>query len=1197
MRVFLAIAAAVIVAATFCETLRRAPAEGRRPRGESDALHSFEWWYAQRALPGDRIPQGAFEKASARSLRMRKEKSAATSSWKSLGPTNIGGRTLAIAVNPATPTTVWAGAASGGLWKSTTGGQGLNAWSHVNTGFNTISVSAIVIDPAAPATMYIGTGEISLYQRPLLGVVGARASYGMGVLKSTDAGTSWYQTGLTYTFPQITAIERLIINPLKSSTLYAATSEGVFKTTDAGASWSLSNPVLMAMDLVINPADTSILYSSHGNSDSSPNPGVYRTTNAGSSWTLLGGGLPTIEFGRTALAISTQNPPVVYAGVSNSVSYETTGLFKSTDAGGTWSMVSSAPYVGTQGWYNNVVAVDPDHPDTVYCSGFTIDRSTNGGGNLGPLTGSGSVHVDHHAIAFDPTDSRTIYVGSDGGIWKSTDGGTSFINLNNNYCTTQFYPGFAVYQSDSVTSLGGLQDNGTLAYSGSSSWFQVYGADGGWCAINPTNKSIQYAESQWGDILRSTDGGASFHDILAGLPPSQYDYNFLSPFVLSPSSPSVLYAGSKNVYKTTNGGTSWFSSNGASTLNGTNISCIGVSWGSPDTILAGTGDGRLGVTPVFDVFRSVNGGMSWTKVSNGLPHRYPTYLQFDPTNSAIAYLTFSGYGTEHLFKSTDAGLTWAAISGGLPDMPLQAVAVDPESPQDVYVGSDLGVYHSSDGGTSWENFNAGMPPAMVLDVVVSESGGTLRAATFGNGIFQRPLLRVPQLALVRPAGGQVFSSGIPMQIGWTEKFIASVTLEFSSDGGGSWETIASGVDASSRSYSWAVPEIATTTGRIRITSGGGFADSSSAFTILVNPDIQGGWNLISLNVRPTDPRKTTLFPTAGSRAFEFSHTYATAESLQPGRGYWLKFAEPQDFTLPGDSLGSDTIDVNQGWNMIGSIGEKIPAGSVAQIPANNIRSPYYNYFFGYHIADSLRPKRGYWVKAGAAGKLILAPGSNAALRKGAPASDPPGDRLTIAGDGGVSGTLFFARAGECPDPSYYELPPSAPGESFFDVRYVSGRCFEEFHGGEEFAIKVSRFPVTVKWDIREIPSASLSIDGREIPIAGEGFLTIASEPGHLALRIPASGAAKPLACRLLQNYPNPFNPATTIRYSIGARTRVVVEIFTLLGERVSRLVDEVQDEGEHSVVWHAESSPSGVYFCRLSAAGGAAGVRKLVIAR
>ena len=315
---FTLLAAAAATCLAFWNTSHQDQFSATDREAEDNALDAFNYWYDQRALPGPLIPQGAFLRAAAyASQSMIKEKSlqgglADTTTWESIGPNNVGGRMLAIAVNPVSPNIIWTGAASGGLWKSTTRGVGAKAWTLVNTGYPTIAVSTIAINPANPNIMYIGTGEVGGgYHAGQVGTPGARTTYGMGILKSTDAGTSWTVTDLVYTFPQATAVQRVVINPRNPNTVYAATTEGTFKSTDAGTSWARVHSVLMSMDIVINPNDTTILYAAYGQLGSTPNPGIYKTTDAGATWSQLGGGLPTSNFGRTSLVLAPTNPHVI----------------------------------------------------------------------------------------------------------------------------------------------------------------------------------------------------------------------------------------------------------------------------------------------------------------------------------------------------------------------------------------------------------------------------------------------------------------------------------------------------------------------------------------------------------------------------------------------------------------------------------------------------------------------------------------------------------------------------------------------------------------------------------------------------------------------------------------------------------------------------------------------------------------------
>lgn len=721
-------------------------------KGHAD--EAFEWWYAQRALPGKVIPAEGLtravrytERAMMRSLR----KSFLEEPWESIGPDNIGGRVLSLAIDPDSTNILWAGSASGGLWRSATGGVGAKAWEYVNTGFYLLSVSTIAISEKNPNEMYVGTGEISGYNLGQVGTPGARTTYGLGIIKSTDRGTTWSETGLTWLFSQNRSVQKIVINPKNPNTIFAATSEGTYRSYDAGATFMRVHDTLMAMDVVLNPVDTSVIYVACGQRNTAPNPGLYKSTDGGGTFTKLSGGLPTANFGRTSLAISPSNPNIVYASIADAVSHALAGLYRTTNDGTTWEKMSSTNYLSGQGWYDNICAVHPTQPDVVFAAGLDAYKSTTGGSGLtqktywykdyegvvpagGPEGPNDYAHADHHAIIFDPKNPNRMFFGTDGGVFESTDGGETFAGRNGGFVTTQFYNGFDNAADDSLIALGGLQDNGTVKWEGQPSWNKVYGGDGGWCAIDPTNNLVMYEEYVYLTIAKTTDGGNTWKGILSS---SSDSSNFIAPFVISPSNPNTLYAGTKKVLKTTNGGESWFSTNNNQALNGTNISCIAVSYTSSDTAIAATGQRFEPIK--FEIFSTTNGGTTWTKSESPLPNRYPTDLAFDLTNSRIAYAVFSGYGTSHVYKSTDAGKTWSDISSDLPDIPTQSVCVDPLNPSDIYVGTDLGVYRTLNGGINWEPWFDGMPYAMVLDVGYSPIDRRIRAATFGNGVYQRKL--------------------------------------------------------------------------------------------------------------------------------------------------------------------------------------------------------------------------------------------------------------------------------------------------------------------------------------------------------------------------------------------------------------------------------------------------------------------------
>lgn len=1197
------------------------------------AADAFSWWYGQRAAPYESIPVSAYQKAHRQFISSFGKKGDHRSiedegtTWRSLGPANFAGRILSLAIDPSSPNVIWAGSASGGLWKSTTRGIGANAWSYVETGFPTVAVSSLVIDPTNTSVMYLGTGEISLYKRPLIGTPGARASYGMGILKSTDGGSTWSQTSLTWTFADITAIPKIVINPRNTQTLYAATSEGTYKSIDGGDSWAKVHEVLMAMDIVINPVDTTVLYVVCGNAQSTSTVGLYKSTDAGGTWNRLSGGLPSADpltFGRSALALSPSNPNVVYAGITNAGTYGIIGLYRTTDAGVTWMQRSTTAYVGGQGWYNNAVAVHPQNPDTLWCAGLDIYRSSNGGTLTrasrwtegfsffppgGPEGSSVYAHADHHAIAIDPTNPRQLYFGNDGGVFASSDGGVTFEGRNGGLVTTQFYPGFANALNDSTIAVGGLQDNGTLKYTGSTTWRQIDFGDGGWCAIDPTNPLIIYDEYVYLALSRSTNGGSGFTGITNGLPTGSSNSNFVAPMVISRSHPTILYAGAKNVYKTTNRGDQWFSSNGATSLNGTKIAVIAVSATSPDTLLAATGSGALRDSPLFQVFASTNGGAVWTNVTGSLPSRYPTDIEFDEKASATAYLTYSGFGASHVFKTTNVGASWTDITSNLPDVPHQAVTIDSDDNSTLYVGNDLGVFRSTDEGASWEDFGSGMPMAMVLDLTISKANGALRASTFGNGVFERHLPRQPTLTLSSPAGGESYVSDEKTSILWDARFINAVRIEFTSDSGATWETIADSLAASSQSFEWTIPTVRSMECLIRISEESAAAvidTSGSVFSIYVNPDIYRGWNLISLDRNLSDRAVSSVLPEAISNAFAFEGAYLVEDSLSTGAGYWVKFAAPQDLDFGGDEISADTIQLSEGWNLIGSLSSPMPVSDISTTPDDIIATAFFGYRGGYFMADTIASKRGFWVKSHQAGVMTLSSGNSLVTATKASLRDSwkkfaERDILATLSFRDASGyrqSLYLLHEGTAT--AEFELPPPPPSGSP-DVRFVGDRyaaAVSERSRDKDVSVAIQGNIVEVELKYSgEHESVNISLESSEGTqlLSGEGKAFLVANQTALRVKIEHDRMSEVAAdFSLDQNYPNPFNPSTIITYAVPNDGWVKLSIFDITGREVVRLVDGQKSKGSHEIRLNAHELSSGVYVYVLESVGRSL-AKKLVI--
>jgi photosystem II stability/assembly factor-like uncharacterized protein len=670
----------------------------------------------------------------------------------------MGGRTLAIAFDPQNPNTIYAGSASGGLWRSQTGGVGASAWEYVPTGFPVLGVSSIALAPGDSNTIYIGTGEVYNYQNAeVLGAANRsmRGSYGIGVLKTTDGGLTWTKS-LDWSAHQRRGVQAVKVDPSNPDVVWTATTEGAYKSIDGGATWSRVLDVIMATDVVINPVDTEIVIVGCGGF-SSPGHGIYRTTDGGATWSKRTQGLPRTFAGKVLLAICDSSPNIVYASIANGFSVSgldnATWLCRSADNGETWRIISTVDYAQYQGWYSHDVAVNPVNPDELFAVGINVWRSMSGGRTLErrsrftPFVGEvppgdpegppDNVHPDIHDVVYHPSDPNIVYFATDGGVFRTTDGGATFEGCNGGYQTTQFYNGFSSSPNNSNLAMGGMQDNSTIIYRGSTTWSKYHiGGDGSWTAIDPGNDSILYGSAQVLQMFKSVDGGRSWCPIVPGVA-DRRPTSFAAPYVLGINNPDVLYAGRDLVYKSTNGGSSWRVTNGGAPLDGNPMLAMAISYQNSDVAYAASAPGRSR----GGIFRTTNGGTTWDNITSNLPDRFPADVAVDPTNDAVVYVTFSGFGTSHAFKSEDGGATWQNIGAALPDVPTSAIVVDLLFPDHLYIGNDIGVYVSTDGGVIWQEFSEGLPDAVVVfDLSISPINRKLRAVTHGSGVFERDLI-------------------------------------------------------------------------------------------------------------------------------------------------------------------------------------------------------------------------------------------------------------------------------------------------------------------------------------------------------------------------------------------------------------------------------------------------------------------------
>ncbi|HRQ54534.1 MAG TPA: hypothetical protein PL018_09785, partial [Ignavibacteriaceae bacterium] len=704
---------------------------------------AMQWYYEQRAYPNNSIPENwrdeAIKHIQANNVSLTNSPNALN--WSQHGPGNIGGRIRSIAVHPTDPNTIYLGAVAGGVWKSINGGT---SWASLTDFMGNIAVCALVIDPNNPNTIYAGTGE---------GFFNLDAIRGAGIFKSTDAGASWTQLSSTNNsnFYYVNDLDYDATNQV----LYAATRKGLYSSNDGGASFtvkiSASGSDVHCLDIEIANTNPRTIFATLGLFNQSE---IWRSTNAGISFTQ---NTTFLGHGRIEMTVSKSNPSVAYASYMSLSTYGTGKLEYTSNAGNTWTAITipgpsisgATTYTGGQGWYDNILSVDPDNASIVFAGGIDNFKSTNGGSSWTQKTNwyTGTsyqyVHADQHAMAWAPSNSNIVYLGNDGGIWKSTNKGENWTALNNNLFITQFYYG-AVNPTGTVYA-GGTQDNGTLRTTGSSNWNEILGGDGGATEIDFNNPNNIYMEYIRLCIFKSTNAGASFFKAMNGIPlsgPNAYDgtsdrTQFISPFSMDPNNSSTIVAGTYRIWRTTDGASNWSAistdlTGDGSGGNGATVSTVIVAKGNSNVIYAGCSNGRVQVT--------TDAGSSWNLRTSGLPNLSVTRIATDPNNPATAYVTFSGYtASSKIYKTTNYGTNWTNISGNLPNLPTNCVVVNPANGSNLFVGTDLGVFSTTDGGGSWVQDVSGMANVPVLDIDYRVSDNKLFAATHGRSMYSSTL--------------------------------------------------------------------------------------------------------------------------------------------------------------------------------------------------------------------------------------------------------------------------------------------------------------------------------------------------------------------------------------------------------------------------------------------------------------------------
>ena len=765
-------------------------------------------------LPGDGLAQDAAATVNASDHPLLR-----AFSWRSIGPYGQGGRVDDLAVDPDDPHTYFVGFATGGLWKTTNNGT---TFESVFDTYGTHSVGALAIAPSNPEVVWVGTGEANNRQS---------SSFGEGIYKSDDGGETFTHMGLRET----QSIARIIAHPDNADVAWVAANgrlfgpnpeRGVFKTSDGGRSWSHVLSVdedTGATDLVIDPSNPNTLFAATYQRrrtaccfvGGGPGSGIWRSDDGGESWSRLSGnGLPRGTMGRVALAMTAADPDVVYAQIEVAADREEplsdeeraewerlddedeplppdpeyNGIWRSNDKGMSWEFRSNE---NGRPMYFSQIRVDPSNPDIVYVVDQQIHKSMDGARTFEELDGFG--HVDQHALWINPEDGDHLLLGNDGAVDVSYDQGETWEALRRWAVGQPYHASVDMRRPYFVCT--GLQDNGSWCGPSavrtgeilSEDWYRVGGGDGFYTAVDPTDHTVVYSESQNGNIRRLSLATGEQVSIRPRVPsennPSsnivpmpdgdtEIRWNWNTPFILSPHNPDVVYAGGNRMFRSMDRGETWTMSPDLSKnvdrdlveiMGRSNAlprcnqmdrgeECIlsrndGVSaWSAivsltesplvPGLLWVGTDDGNIQV--------SRDGGASWTEVGENIPggtrSHYVSRVEASYFDAGTAYASVDGHKSDDLrpyaYVTRDYGASWESISSNLPEYGnVNTVRQDPRNRNLLYAGTEFEFFVSLDEGGSWHRFMTGLPVVRIDDVLVHPRDNDLVLATHGRSVM------------------------------------------------------------------------------------------------------------------------------------------------------------------------------------------------------------------------------------------------------------------------------------------------------------------------------------------------------------------------------------------------------------------------------------------------------------------------------
>ncbi|MBK9250315.1 MAG: T9SS type A sorting domain-containing protein [Ignavibacteria bacterium] len=1111
-------------------------------------------FHEQRAFPYDKIPEGALVKAlnEQRKFYTSKKSGAQLLSqqpqWRQAGPFDVGGRVRSIIHHPTNDGVVYVAAANGGVWKTINGG---GKWEPIMDYENSISMGALAMDPKNPDILYAATGELAS---------GHYGYSGAGVFKTTNGGTTWNLIGLA----NVSGFSKIYVHPMNSNLIYAGgvySNAGFYKSTDAGATWRRTMNLGSICDISINPKDPNDVIAAVSG------VGIYRSSDGGESW----GDKKDITYdgvGRISVQMSPSDPKIVYALVDRAVpnSTETGAVIRSADNGQTWTEVFSDASIfnqPSQGSYDNFIAVHPTNPKIVLVGGVNLYRTDDNGANWTLVGGYGTnTHPDMHCAYFSPINPNTVYVGNDGGMAVSDDAGETWFTINNGLAVTQFHGNFALDQTKPKVMYGGSQDNGTMSNS-AVKWGEISGGDGGFAAIDANNPNIVYAETQEaGSMFRVDVKNGTFANISSGFPAGDPGL-WASPLLVDPGT-NTLFSGRRSLYASYNQGAKW---DKISPQLKSRISMIAASQVNPDIIYIGSERGELLVT-------NQGGGQeadAWITINtNGLPTRYVSDIEPSPNTENTCYITLSGFNSAHVFKTTDLGKTWKDIGKNLPDVPTNCLALHPDDENIMFVGTDIGVYGSYNGGESWFPLGTGFPNTSVMDLQFYTGTPTvpntliLRASTHGRSMWEVdvPTEVITNQEITAPIGGESYLTGTTRHLSWYG-FTPPVKVEYSINNGQSWSLI---TDNLTGDYlEWAVPTRNTHYARIRVSSLTNPTESRISRTFTIG-QIQIGSVLNTVTV-PFFPYglaydgQGSLWATSfyERKAYRINSTTYSVERIIPCDTLCT------DLTL---DTATGTLYVHKLTDITGSGGSIIVMDTNGVVIRTMLSSAKY-YPVGLELVD---------------GKLI--------------AGDRDGKRILYTVDPATGETITSVS-------NPYQVAAGPRCLCYDGKQYV----YQTGYGSSQYNVKIDKNDLSKEVSRMELSFNGSPINARAIEYDPRDKNFWVSDPFNgiiykIAGFETAVGVDEPTDVSVGESlsasiYPNPANSTTFITYELNRPAHhLKVEITNLLGETVGTLFEEaVAGNNTHGILRFETSNLSnGIYSILFTLDGTERIVQKVVVA-